>query len=251
MKLLITIVILLFIPFGFSEDKIRIAADEWPPYSSKNLKFEGVMHRIITEAFSLSNIEVEYGYFTGARALDLVKRGRWDATGGWTPSDERAKYFYFSDILLDETIVFFHLKSIDFDWKQWNDLQKIRIGTTIGYFYGSRFEAAKKKLNLTINQTPKDELNFKMLLKHRIELFPSNLDVGIYILKTNFSTEQFDQITYHPKPVDQGPLVLMFSKKSEKSKQLLNIFNYGLRKLKEDGKYAKFLKDSREGKYFK
>jgi polar amino acid transport system substrate-binding protein len=234
---------------SFGEETVRIAGEEWPPFSSKELKYYGVMNRIITEAFALVNVRVEYGFFPGARALLLVKSGEWDGTGGWTPSAERAKDYYFSDPLIEEKLVFFHLKTNPFDWKSFDDLKGVEIGTVIGSYYGKEFEKAEKEKKLRIQQVSSDALNFNKLIYKRIAITPKNLDAGLNLLHTEFKPEERDLITYHPLPLDQGPLVLMFSKKTDDHKRLLQLFNKGLMQLKKDGRYEQFFKESQRGDY--
>jgi len=43
----------------------------------------------------------------------------------------------------------------------------------------------------------------------------------------------------------------MFSKKIERNKHMLKLFNKGLKRLKESGKYNQFLEESRRGEYLK
>ncbi len=234
-----------------SGETIRITAEEWGSISSVNLKHYGAMNRIIFESFALENVKVEFGFFPAARALNNVKIGEWDGMGGWTPNEERAKDFYFSDTLLKETIVFFHLKNFPFDWKTWDDFKDIEVGKTRSYYYGDGFAKAAKEGKLSIQVSNNNKINFKKLLHRRINVFPANLDAGLDLLNSKFKQEDRDAITYHPLPLDQGPLVLMLSKKVEKNKRLLILFNKGLKRLKETGQYDRIFEESRQGKYIK
>ena len=234
-----------------ANEPIKIAAEEWPPFSSEHLKYNGLMSRIITEAFALEGLSVEIGFFPSARALLYVKEGLWDGIGGWTANEERAVDHYFSDPLFSESIVFFHLKNHPFDWKEFSDLKDMRIGGTNEYYYGKAFEEAENEGTILVERVPSDELNLRKILKNRIEICPMNLDAGLSLLQTKFNQEEIDSISYHPRPLDEGPLVLMFSKKVAKNKEIVNIFNQGLRRLKESGRYDQFFEESRQGKYLR
>lgn len=209
------------------------------------------MSRIIYESFALENVKVEFGFFPVARALNNVKIGKWDGIGGWTPNEERAKDYYFSDTLFTESIVFFHLKKYPFDWKTWDDFKEVAIGQTRGYYYGGGFAKAAKEGKLSIYVVNADEDNFRMLLGRRIDVFPANLDAGLGLLNSKFNQDDIDLITYHPLPLDQGPLVLMLSKKVGKNKRMLMLFNKGLKRLKESGQYDQIFEESRRGEYLK
>lgn len=248
-KTVLMVFLLNFTLKSLANETIRVAAEEWSPFSSLDLKYNGLMCRIITEAFALENVTVEYGFFPGARALQLVKNGEWDAVGGWTPTEERSQYYYFSDTLLNETVVFFHLKTLAFDWKKWSDLDGLRIGATIDYYYGKGFEQAEKKDMLLVERVYSDEQNFKKLIAGRLDLFAVNLESGLTLVSDKFSSTEAESVTYHKFPLDEGPLVLMFSKKDEKNKRLVDLFNKGLKKLRATGKYDLYYEESRQGKY--
>ncbi len=134
---------------AFSEETIRLASGEWSPYQSENLKHYGVASRIVTQAFSLSGIRVEYSYFPWKRSYKYAETGTWDGTFLWFDTPERRKSFYVSDPIVDIQYVFFHLKSYSFDWKSIDDLRGIEIGGTLEYNYGEAFQGAEKEGRIT------------------------------------------------------------------------------------------------------
>ena len=93
---------------GYAEEKVRIASGEWLPYQSENLKYHGPASRVITEAFALSGIDVEFGYFPWARSYEYAKKGEWDGTFLWFDTSERRKDFFISEPVLNIQYVFFH-----------------------------------------------------------------------------------------------------------------------------------------------
>src|SRR4051812_4106968 len=80
-----------------ADRNVRITNGEWPPYLSANLPDNGLISRVVTEAFRLQGITVEYGFFPWARALLLAKIGGWDGTVAWARSPARERDFYISD----------------------------------------------------------------------------------------------------------------------------------------------------------
>ncbi len=59
----LVIIYLIFVLLGsraMARDSIRITTGEWPPYISESLPGYGVVSRIVTEAFKLENIRVEF-----------------------------------------------------------------------------------------------------------------------------------------------------------------------------------------------
>lgn len=73
----------------YAQESIRLTNGEWPPYLSKDLKHYGVASRIVTEAFDLEGIKVEYGFFPWERALELAKHGDWDGSLVWFHTPKR------------------------------------------------------------------------------------------------------------------------------------------------------------------
>ncbi len=242
---------LIISPSIFAEETIRITTGEWAPYLSKDLKYYGVAARIVTESFALEGVKVEYGFFPWARSKFFAREGEWDGSAVWVHNSERAKDFLFSDSVVEVKNVFFHLKSYSFDWNTIDDLKGISIGGTIEYSYGEAFQNAEKTGRIKVQRAPSDEINFRKLLAGRIKIFPFVLDNSYLLLQKSFKPGQIRLITYHPKPVDAKSNRLMLSKKIERNKHMLKLFNKGLKRLKESGKYDQYLEESRRGEYLK
>ncbi len=198
---------------AIAQETIRLASGEWPPYQSEHLKYNGVASRIVTEAFALAGVRVEYGYFPWARSLENAKTGEWDGTFLWFDTPERRKTFHISKPVLDIQYVFFHLRSEPFDWKNMGDLKGIFIGATIKYDYGKAFQSAEAAGTIKVERAPNDKVNFKKLLEGRIRIFPNDLDAGYEIINRYFTPEQARLFTYHKKPVKSAPHHLLFSKR--------------------------------------
>ncbi|MCJ7433476.1 MAG: transporter substrate-binding domain-containing protein [Anaerolineales bacterium] len=236
-------------PTATPMNSIRLTSGEWPPFTSENLPHFGLASRIVTEAFALKGITVEYGYFPWARSLKLAQDGEWDGSLVWHKSPEREQDFYFSDpAVVTGQNVFFHLKSYDFDWKEMKDLAGLNIGATIDYDYGEAFMQAEKAGEINVDRVPTDEQNFKKMLLGRIDIFPLDLDVGLAMLHQNFSAEEIAQITYHSQPIESYPYSLILSKKVPRNAELIVLFNAGLKELIDSGKMQLFIDESRQGK---
>jgi len=241
----------LFPTAALAGETIRITNGEWSPYLSEKLKYYGVASRIVTEAFELEGTSVEYGFFPWKRALLLAQKGKWDGTVIWSHTKDRAKDFYYSDPVVKCKWVFFYLKTTSFDWKVIDDLRGFRIGGTLGYKYNPDFEAAEEAGRITVDRVPKDEQNFEKLIKGRIDIFVQDIDVGYEMLNNLFPKEKVCMFTHHPKPIKDTDFHLLLSKKAEKNREMLTLFNKGLRQLRESGKIEQYLKESRIGEYKK
>ena len=170
------------IALGFStyicaQETLRLASGEWPPYISQHLAHQGTVSRIVTEAFALGGIQVQYGYFPWSRSYEFAKTGVWDGTLVWFDTPERRKLFYISDPVIDIQYVFFHLKDYAFGWRTMDDLSGIKIGATLEYHYGEDFKAAEKRGAIQVDRVASDLQNFQKLLRGRIQIFPNDSEV--------------------------------------------------------------------------
>jgi len=244
MRILVLIILLKSLLFG--NEIIRITNGEWIPFMSKEVRNYGFVSEIVSEAFLLEGIKVEYGFYPWVRSLELARIGQWDGTIGWAKTEEREKDFYFSDEpIWTAIVVFFYLSSTEFDWKKMGDLKEYRIGVTSGYSYGKEFDSFAEENKDLIEYTAEDINNFKKLLAGRIDVFPMDIDVGLYIVNKYFRNDS-KFIRTHLKILDKRPQYLLLSKRNPNNAIFIERFNRGLKKLKENGKEEKILKIYRE-----
>ena len=233
-------------------ETVKITIGEWRPYFSKDLKHYGLVAKIITEAFLQEGVTVKYGFFPWKRSIELAKHGkRWDGSGIWSKTKDRAPFFLFSEPVMVKQVVFFHLKTTELNWSKLSDLKGFKIGGTIGYKYHHPFEKAEKDGILNVERVHSDEMNFKKLLKGRITLFICDFTIGYATLNNIFDRDTTALFTNNPKSVVKSYNSLILSKKLPASKTLMKKFNMGLNTLKKSGKYDHFILESRQGKYKK
>jgi polar amino acid transport system substrate-binding protein len=194
----------------------------------------GLASRIISTAFALEGIKVEFGFFPWLRAIHLAKLGAWQGTAVWRSTPEREQNFYLSEPVITSQYVFFHLNSLPFDWRDFPDLMPYRIGATLGYKYGATFTEMEQTGLLQVERVTTDKQNFQRLLHGRIDLFPHNLIVG-YQQISQLPLQERSRITHHPKTFEPSGLSLLLSRTDPANTSLLDRFNRGLKKLKESG----------------
>lgn len=232
---------------GISQQTVRITSGEWAPYCSQNLEDYGLALCIITEAFAKEGVKVEYSFFPWDQAMNKAQTIEWDGSAAWFRSQEREQNFYISDPVVMSGYVFFYLKKNKFDWKTMDDLKKYKIGATKGYDYGKAFQEAEKQGIIHVERLAKDEMNFDNLLKGKIDIFPEDMDVGTNILYNRYPYYTYVDVTTHPKRLREDPLYLLLSKSNAKNKKLMELFNNGLKKLKESGDYERCVLAFRHG----
>ena len=102
---------------------ITIATLDYAPWTGKNLKSNGFVNHVITEAFQHRGYTVKFTYLPWKRGLTETKNGKYAALSYVYWSKDREKEFYLSAPISVEKIVLFHLKSKPIkDWKTLDDL---------------------------------------------------------------------------------------------------------------------------------
>jgi polar amino acid transport system substrate-binding protein len=215
---------------------VRLAIGEWAPYTSESDPTGKLLERIVTEAFRLEGVEVQYSYFPWKRSYLRVEDGSFDGTFPWNRTQERDKAFILNRVpLVADQAVYFHLKSTAFDWNTLADLKKYRVGVTLGY----KNEGIYKKNNIQADVAPSEELNFKKLALGRIEVYETSKVVGYATIAKTMPPELAAQFTHHPKPVAENDYFILFSRRISNGQALAEKFDSGLRKLKASGAYTK------------
>lgn len=224
---------------AFSEETVvKLAIGEWAPFTSEKEQNGKLAEEVVSAAFGLEGIRVEYAYFPWARSMAMTENGDYDGTFPWLKTADRMEIFHPSqNSLIQDEGVFFHLKTTPFDWKTLEDLKKYRVGVTIGYAN----EGIYKKAGIKADAVPKEELNFKKMLGDRIDVYQTSKAVGYYMINKFFTPAEATQFTHHPTPTAMDNYYILFPKKSPKAKFFNEKFDSGFAKLKASGEYDRIL----------
>lgn len=236
------------LPSALAAETVKLSNGEWPPYTSETLEDYGTFSHIVSEAFALEGIKTVYAFFPWKRAYLVAKEGQFDGSVTWAPTPERKRDFYFSDPVVFSRKVFFHLKALPLNWQTIDDLKSLRIGATTQYTYGEAFDQAAQAGILNIEYVSRDILNIKKLLRHRIDIFPMEIEVGYTLIRTEASAAEAALVTHHPQPIQKTPVCVVISRNSDeqRAQRLLTAFNRGLRRLRRSGRYDELLQGIRQ-----
>ena len=220
---------------------IRLANGNWPPYNGESLPEGGCDSKVVQETFGLAGYEVEFGYFPWARSYSLSATGEWDGTIAWddTPS-HREDHWISSEPTSVQEWVFFYRKEDDFSWDSMNDLYGKTIGITTGYVYSDAFSDLPDD-SVTFLESTTDEANLKMLLSGRIDVFPMEKEVGLYLLRNDFSTDEQNAIAFNKKPISEFNSYLLLSKAIPENKARIEEFDQAFQKLIESDRYDEIM----------
>lgn len=82
-----------------------------------------------------------------------------------------------------------------------------------------------------------------MLQKRRFDLWPCEVDVGLFLINSYLPAEQAANITFSPEPIQISDLCLLLSKSIPENGQNALLFERGLKSLMETGRYDELLKE--------
>ncbi|WP_028865079.1 substrate-binding periplasmic protein [Psychromonas aquimarina] len=240
MKKLLLSYLLLFTlsPAVPAVESITLAIGDWEPYTSSREKKGKVLELLVQEAFELEDIHVEYKYFPWKRSFEYSRLGKFHGTFPWYRTKQREEDFYINNepILIEKT-VFFHLKDSKFDWSNFDDLKKYRIGGTVGYSITQVLENS----GIDVEYVGKEDLNYRKILSSRIDVYPNALNVGYYQIEMLFDDSESTNFTHHPKPLNEKSYYMLFNKDLANVEELADKLDSGLRKLKDSGRYDAIL----------
>lgn len=222
----------------FSSDsaKVIIAMNAWEPIKYETEPY-GVLAQITKEAFALEGVDVEFRVAPWKRGYDYVLNGQWHGIVGWNRTEEREKLFYVSSPVLIENVVFFHHKDLSLDWSTVDDLQGLSVGIISGYNYGPDLQRAIENNIVRKDVTSSEENSIKMLESGRFDIWPCEVDVGLYLIQKYLPESKAEELTYNPNPIQESDLCLLLSRQIPGNSDNLVKFERGLESLKESGRY--------------
>ncbi len=234
-------IVIFFLAINLYANKtINLLIGEWAPYTSKTEIKGKIAEVIVSEAFKLEDVEVKYEYYPWRRSYQSAKAGFGTGTFPWYYSEQRNKDFIVTkEPLLKVKNVFFHLKSLDFQWENYEDLKKYSNGGIMGYTSTSLLQSK----GVDVQLVPRAELNFKKILNHRIDITPYGVEVGYYLINKIFSKEERALFTHHPKALLDSKMYMLISRAIPNAQKLADTFDQGLRKLKKSGRYDQIIQN--------
>lgn len=227
---------------------LTISAGEWPPFLSEALPHQGVVAHLIRDIFAEAGYQVSFSFLPWARAYHDTANGKYAATAVWMLAEDRTKDFLYSEAVLSEQFVLFHLKQRHFDWQQLTDLRGMLLGGGLGYSYGPAFDDALHNKVFKMSRVGSTEQNFRRLAAGRIDVLAEEISVGYHTLNHQLP-ELAAVISHHPRPLLINQSFLLLPQNSPDSVQLLQVFNQQLQLFRQSGRYQSYFDRLAAGGY--
>jgi polar amino acid transport system substrate-binding protein len=219
--------------------EVTLATGEWPPYTSEYIGSYGAFSKIVSAVFTEMGIKPIYKFYPWKRAEIEVREGHAFATFPYTMTPGRRKDYHFSDSMAFNTGRLFYNTSKypnGISFKDIQDLNKYKIGGTLGYWYEDKF----RQMGLNIEYVATDEQNIQKLHLKRVDLVPLDEMVGLLIIRKLYP-DKIDSFAFVEKPLNQDSLHVMFSRTYPHAAELEERFRNAFIRIKEKGIYQKII----------
>lgn len=225
-------------------NKIIVVIDEWPPFTSRQMKSYGIGSQIVIEAMKVADLECEFQFKPWARALEMVKYEEAWGTFPWLYKEERAKDYLYSDVVLEgRSKIFYKKNNLNMkveipDYKTIYDLRQFKFGGVYAYTYEKDFEKPENNFKYELYSTL--ELAFNALDKGNVDIINEDEAVGWYVISKLYPGRENEFATLEKNLITVN-MYMLVNKTDGKSLEIMDKFNAGLKIIKENGKYDEII----------
>jgi len=247
LRLCVLLVALFLSPVTLAQTApVRIAVGEWPPYFSEEAEGYGTYAQVVTRAFELEGLDVQYGFFPWKRALLETQEGRWPVSAGWGRTDDREPYFHFCDPVLIQREQFFYSTDRPVNADSWEDLEGLSLGVIEGAALGEELDQLVAGDRVTIFRQSTLEDLMQMLAVGRVDLVMGNEKVARDAISNIVPPEVASKLLPLEEVEVQWDYRVIVSKMSQDGASLCERFNRGLKALQDSGEYERLLWPGRD-----
>jgi polar amino acid transport system substrate-binding protein len=218
---------------GANAEKLRIAADVWPPFTDARLPGNGLATELVSTAMKRAGHLVEYVEVPWARALRGVQLGEYDLIVSAWYSDERAGYGQFSQPYLTNRVLFLKRKGSAVDYRGVADLRRYSIAVVRGYSYLPAFDADASLRRVPVMGF---QMGARMLAAGRVQLTLEDELVARFYLKRELQGIS-EQLEFLPRSLAENGLHILVRRSHPRHQQLVEGFDRAIQAMREDGTY--------------
>jgi len=238
--------ILMAAPVSAEEKIIRVGADPWCPYNcAPNLKHQGLMVDIASEALALSGYTLKYDIINWARAKRMVKQGELDAIVGMSRSPTSEPYYLFPDTALGQSqVCFYRMKGSNWEYKTIESMKLQTLGWINDYGFSNDgldlWVKNHKQTGKIVNVAGVDVYSrlFKLIQVGRITTFAEDKNVIAFELK-KAKVEDKIEVAGCLDSIDDVHLV--FSLQAKDNKKWAKALDDGVDSLRQNGRLDSIL----------
>ncbi|AYG46967.1 amino acid ABC transporter substrate-binding protein [Pseudomonas sp. Leaf58] len=220
-----------------AHDKLRLVADNWPPFTDASMPGGGLATSIVSTALARAGYPSAVEEAPWARALLGVSEGRYDVLINAWYNDARANIGQFSEAYLTNRIRLLQRKGEAFRFTRQSDLYPYSIAVVRDYAYSPEFDGDTRLRKVAVR-------NFssavRMLAAGRVNLAVEDEYVARYSLQREPQAVRDGVMLVEP-PLGENSLHILVSLKNPEHEQIVARFERAIAAMKADGSYARLL----------
>lgn len=242
-KIILCVLVFLFISgifFSEGRQRIKIAAMEWPPYTSANMKEgQGFLADVSIEVLTRAGYDVDVTFFPWARAKLLTQNGTYQGLLGANITDERKKWYDFPDSLYNDQVALVCLKDKRVSSSFIQNAQEI-APCSIAIINGSVLvDVFNQVPGIKVEPITSFDQSIQMTLFSRVDYCIESVPFISDYLK-NKMPEAKSKVKVIKFRESSG-VYLALSKLTPDSQKVVTDFNAALKTVRADGTYEKIL----------
>lgn len=219
-------------------EKLRIAADRWPPFTDAMLLNGGLATDIVSTALRRAGYTTVYEQVPWARAMLGVSEGRHDVLIAAWFSEDRTRIGQFSREYLVNRVRLLKRRDSTVQSLTHEQLHAYVIAVVRGYAYSAAFDndALLKKIPVQ-----SFSMAIRMLAAARVDLTLEDE----YVARYNLALEAEDvrnNIEFLPGSLSENGLHILVSLKNPKHAEIVARFDREIAAMKADGSYDELFK---------
>ena len=214
-----------------------MVGDQWPPYVDNTAAKKGLAIELVTTALQRKGYQSSLRIDNWQRALEGVQIGVLDIACAIWKTTEREQYLLFSEPYLDNKISFLKKKTLDVDYKNFNDLTGFIIGVQRGYAYDEAFNRSRALMKIPANHLIQ---NLQQLNQGRIDLTVGDERAINYTLQ-KFLPKHADTFEFLRPALAHKKLYIAVSKTNKNAQKIIDDFNAAIKEMQQDGSYDQII----------
>lgn len=222
--------------------QLKLAATNFPPYYGEDMPNGGPFSELTRQAFAEAGYQVSIEFIPWARAVEWGKEGKIDGLIGAWVTEQRAPYFIETVPVMTNKLVFYRQLGSNTAFESFEDIarQKLWIGSVYGYAQPQGLIEA----GVNLVYTTQDKKPFMLLSRGRVDLVIVDQTYASATLALPDMQSHSEHVELIDRIVEQREMHILVSKKLEDAEDVVQGFNDGLARLKEDGRFKQILLDA-------
>jgi polar amino acid transport system substrate-binding protein len=232
----LAVVILLLCSLAANAAELKLAADEWPPFTSEK-QGQRIAVDLVQTALHKASVKSKVQIVAWQDVLSGIKTNQYDAIVGAWKTPDREQYLLFSRPYLENRITLIGRQNNKIDFENIDQLKGKKIGIVSGYAYGDEItnnKGIKKVAGETVAE------NIKKLLRDKVDFILADALVA-QAIKEYLPAEITHKLKIYDKEVVTQSLYFAVRKNHPNAQELVDKFNSAIDQMIADGTYNNIL----------